>query len=215
MSLSSRSLMNFSQMSSLKLLLKPLSAWTTCCLQDNILNISRPPLLLSVVYWWRSWTNFKTQAISFLMLKLISTYRLQVSLKFFIALNGASEATYTLVINTAQRLFPGFEPLSFYQVEQCLASITGIRSLTHDMCPNSCVGFTCPLAGADTVIDWSLRRPNFVRSLEYFYDHLSKIKFYEYKWFICNHLWEIQLSYWVRFEVYRIESVELLLIKVG
>lgn len=51
-----------------------------------------------------------------------SDFNLRASLEFFIALNGASEATYTLVINTARRLFPNFEPLSFYQVERRLAA---------------------------------------------------------------------------------------------
>jgi hypothetical protein len=78
-----------------------------------------------------------------------SDFNLRASLEYFIFLNGTLEATYTAVINTTHRLFPKFKPLSYYQVERRLETITGISALSLDMCPNSCVGFTGPLAAQD------------------------------------------------------------------
>ena len=39
--------------------------------------------------------------------------------------------------------------LSYYRIEKLVAEYTGVDSIEHDMCPNTCVAFTGPYSGLD------------------------------------------------------------------
>lgn len=70
------------------------------------------------------------------------------SISVYLALEHASQNAYEGVIKSTRRNFPeapGVENcLRFGAVEDLIAAYTGIESVEHHMCPNSCVGFTGP-----------------------------------------------------------------------
>ncbi|KAF8978516.1 hypothetical protein BDQ17DRAFT_1394725 [Cyathus striatus] len=71
----------------------------------------------------------------------------QLSIKnLFLAMGNASEDTYNRVRNAVKRRHPDDDILSFYQVKKLVTELTGISPLTHEMCINSCMGYTGPFA---------------------------------------------------------------------
>ncbi|KAF8986784.1 hypothetical protein BDQ17DRAFT_1436054 [Cyathus striatus] len=70
----------------------------------------------------------------------------RLSLDLFLAMGNASEDTYNHVRNAVKRRHPDDDILSFYQVKKLVTELTGISPLTHDMCINSCMGYTGPFA---------------------------------------------------------------------
>jgi hypothetical protein len=78
----------------------------------------------------------------------INSPGIQHSLSTYMALELAFQEAYECVINSTQHNFPAVggipDLLSFKSVEKLIASHTGIEPLWHDMCPDSCVGFTGP-----------------------------------------------------------------------
>ena len=81
------------------------------------------------------------------------------SISIYLATEHSSEDTYEKICRSTARNFsgaPGIEDLlSFHNVENLIAAMTGVEKLQHDMCPNSCAAFTgpysdkeeCPLCG--------------------------------------------------------------------
>lgn len=71
------------------------------------------------------------------------------SIKSFLANTTASEEVYTR--NRAANLerFPDCNQLTYHAVKELVADLTGIRAIKHDMCINSCVGYTGPFSELD------------------------------------------------------------------
>jgi hypothetical protein len=59
-------------------------------------------------------------------------------------LGTTSEATYKTVRAAILRCWPGTELPSYYKAKRLVADLSGIESVVHDMCINSCVVFTGP-----------------------------------------------------------------------
>ena len=76
------------------------------------------------------------------------------SISVYLALEHASRNAYERVIKSTRENFlgaPGVETcLRFGAVEDLLAAYTGIEPIEHDMCPNSCIGFTGPFETLET-----------------------------------------------------------------
>jgi hypothetical protein len=72
------------------------------------------------------------------------------SISTYLALEHASQDAYHRIYRSTLRNFPGAAALddiqSFRNVEKIIATYTGVESLEHDMCPNSCLAFTGPFA---------------------------------------------------------------------
>ncbi|KAJ8579853.1 hypothetical protein M405DRAFT_718263, partial [Rhizopogon salebrosus TDB-379] len=72
------------------------------------------------------------------------------SISTYLALEHASQDAYHQIYRSTLRNFPGAAALddiqSFRNVEKIIATYTGVESLEHDMCPNSCLAFTGPFA---------------------------------------------------------------------
>ncbi|KIK81204.1 hypothetical protein PAXRUDRAFT_156654 [Paxillus rubicundulus Ve08.2h10] len=77
------------------------------------------------------------------------------SIAAYLALEHASQEAYKCVIHSTRRQsYPApdgvdDELLSFKAVEKLIALYTGIDPIWHDMCPDSCVGFTRPFEDLD------------------------------------------------------------------
>jgi hypothetical protein len=69
---------------------------------------------------------------------------LRLSIDLFLSVSNASQDTYTSVRKAITRCFPEAEILSYDQVKRKIAEISGIVPLVHDMCVNSCIGYTGP-----------------------------------------------------------------------
>jgi len=76
----------------------------------------------------------------------ISDPDLLFALQVFIATTNASEEVYTNVIDAFLERCPDTQPLSHNQIKRRISHITGISPLVHDMCINSCMGYTGPFA---------------------------------------------------------------------
>ncbi|KAG6894511.1 hypothetical protein C0992_005782 [Termitomyces sp. T32_za158] len=74
------------------------------------------------------------------------------ALRTFIATINASEETYNGVRAAQKACYPDDPFLSFYQIKRQVEIITGVSPIFHDMCVNSCVGFTGPLDLLDTCL---------------------------------------------------------------
>ncbi|KAJ7246889.1 hypothetical protein B0H12DRAFT_1203245 [Mycena haematopus] len=74
---------------------------------------------------------------------------LLLSIKNFLSLTNASDKAYTEIRNNLMERFPECQVLSHHLVKQKITELTGVVSIIHDMCVNSCVAFTGPRADAD------------------------------------------------------------------
>lgn len=66
------------------------------------------------------------------------------ALRTFLATTDASEKTYDDVRAAHQACYPDDPYLSFYQIRRQVELLTGVTPIMHDMCVDSCVGFTGP-----------------------------------------------------------------------
>ncbi|KIK29823.1 hypothetical protein PISMIDRAFT_88326 [Pisolithus microcarpus 441] len=70
------------------------------------------------------------------------------SISTYLATEHASKDAYDKICRSTVRNFPGAhgidDILSFHNIENLIASLTGVEKVQHDMCPNSCVAFTGP-----------------------------------------------------------------------
>jgi len=76
------------------------------------------------------------------------------SIAAYLALKNTSQDAYNHVCRAARNAFNGSlgadNILSFYNVEKFIASYTGIVSIEHDMCCNTCIAYTGPFTHLDT-----------------------------------------------------------------
>ncbi|KIK21600.1 hypothetical protein PISMIDRAFT_103894, partial [Pisolithus microcarpus 441] len=72
------------------------------------------------------------------------------SISAYLALENASQIAYNHVFQAARSIFSGSPGtnniLTFQGVEKLIASYTGIISVEHDMCRNTCIAFTGPFS---------------------------------------------------------------------
>ncbi|KJA14867.1 hypothetical protein HYPSUDRAFT_149831 [Hypholoma sublateritium FD-334 SS-4] len=73
----------------------------------------------------------------------------RLSLNLFISCGNASEQTYNSVRQDILACFPGTGVLSYHMVKKFVAEITGVYSISDDMCINSCHAFTGPFKDLD------------------------------------------------------------------
>lgn len=79
----------------------------------------------------------------------------RLSLDIFMATTNASQESYNAIRQAILRRYPNSSILTFYKIKNLLDKITGVIPILHDMCKNSCVGFTgafaslmsCPICG--------------------------------------------------------------------
>jgi len=67
-----------------------------------------------------------------------------LALEVFLATTTGSEDTYAGVRKAVCKRFPDTEFPSLDQLKKRIMSLTGVTSIIHDMCINSCVGYTGP-----------------------------------------------------------------------
>jgi hypothetical protein len=74
------------------------------------------------------------------------------SISMYLALEHASQDAYNRIQRSTIRNFAqGNEDiLSFYSVEKLISKYTGVESIDHDMCPNTCLAYTGPYAHLDS-----------------------------------------------------------------
>ncbi|KAI0360028.1 hypothetical protein OH77DRAFT_1501733, partial [Trametes cingulata] len=72
-----------------------------------------------------------------------------LSIELYLGVGNASIETYNAVRDALARHPAGVQVLSYYKVQRTIEKITGIYSQRHDMCINSCVGYTGPRANLD------------------------------------------------------------------
>lgn len=77
---------------------------------------------------------------------------LRFSLDLYMSCTNASESTYNGVRDSIKRRFPTLEVLSYYQANKTISEVTGVVSVSDDMCINSCHAFTGPFSDRDTCI---------------------------------------------------------------
>ncbi|KAL7284823.1 hypothetical protein ACG7TL_002133 [Trametes sanguinea] len=65
-----------------------------------------------------------------------------LSIELYMASANGSKETYDAIRDAITRRDVRVEVLSYYKVKRTIEKLTGICSVVHDMCINSCVGFT-------------------------------------------------------------------------
>ena len=68
------------------------------------------------------------------------------SLDLYIACINSSEATYNNVRTSILQRFPDFKILSHHHAKKMLSDISGVVSVSDDICINSCHAFTGPFS---------------------------------------------------------------------
>ena len=68
------------------------------------------------------------------------------SIKLFIATLNSSQQTYEDVRAAILEQYPEDNILSYYEVKKAIEELTGVTSITHDMCSDTCVAFTGPFS---------------------------------------------------------------------
>ncbi|KAJ7589530.1 hypothetical protein C8J56DRAFT_1004281 [Mycena floridula] len=68
----------------------------------------------------------------------------RLSLDLYLALTNASEAAYNLVSAVVRHRYPESDILSYYRVKKLVEDLSGVSTISDDMCINSCVAFTGP-----------------------------------------------------------------------
>ncbi|KAG0699716.1 hypothetical protein DFH29DRAFT_35339 [Suillus ampliporus] len=72
------------------------------------------------------------------------------SISTYYALEHSSQSAYERIRSSTARTFPDTDEMpSFYRIERMIAEYTGVESITHDMCPDTCIAFTGPFADLD------------------------------------------------------------------
>ncbi|KAH9174053.1 hypothetical protein EDB89DRAFT_1849365, partial [Lactarius sanguifluus] len=65
-------------------------------------------------------------------------------------LANPSEATYEANRAASLRRHPNTSLQSYYKTKRLIAELTGIESIVHDMCINSCIAYTGPFSELDS-----------------------------------------------------------------
>ncbi|KAI1782310.1 hypothetical protein LXA43DRAFT_847035, partial [Ganoderma leucocontextum] len=66
----------------------------------------------------------------------------RLSIDLYLAVGNASEETYKAVCDAICRRMPEATLLSFYMARSAVEKLTGVVPVRHDMCVNSCIGYT-------------------------------------------------------------------------
>jgi hypothetical protein len=80
----------------------------------------------------------------------ISDPDVRLSLGLYLAVTNASEATYKGCHDAILHHYPESAVLSYYSVKKLVSNISGVVSVSNDMCINSCHAFTGPFAHLDS-----------------------------------------------------------------
>jgi len=80
----------------------------------------------------------------------ISDPDVQLSLDLYLAVTNASEVTYKGCCDAILHCYPESAVLSYYSVKKLVSDISGVVSVSDDMCINSCHAFTGPFAHLDS-----------------------------------------------------------------
>jgi hypothetical protein len=67
---------------------------------------------------------------------------LRLSIKLYMGAGGESERVYNDTCSSILERHPDNPILSFHKVKQIIEELTGITSIIHDMCVNSCLAYT-------------------------------------------------------------------------
>lgn len=73
----------------------------------------------------------------------------QFSIKLFMATLKSSQQTYASVRETILEQYPGDYILSYHEVKKAIEELTGVTSIVHDMCYDTCVAFTGPFSALE------------------------------------------------------------------
>ena len=68
------------------------------------------------------------------------------SLHIFLSTTNTSQATYDAIRSTLIDCYPDDVFLSFGQMKRRVEQLSGVVPISYDMCLDTCVGFTGPLA---------------------------------------------------------------------
>ncbi|KAG2058368.1 hypothetical protein BDR06DRAFT_980550 [Suillus hirtellus] len=69
------------------------------------------------------------------------------SISTYYALKHSSQTAYERIHASTACTYPDANEMpSFYQIERMIVEYTGVDSITHDMCPDTCIAFTGPFA---------------------------------------------------------------------
>ena len=71
------------------------------------------------------------------------------SIKLFMATLKSSQQTYESVRAAVLEQYPDDSILSYYEVKKAIEDLTGVTSITDDMCYDTCVAFTGPFSTLD------------------------------------------------------------------
>ena len=71
------------------------------------------------------------------------------ALRVFLSTTNTSQATYNKIHSSMLVCYPDDPFLSFGQVKRRVEHLSGVVPISHDMCPDTCVGFTGPLVDCD------------------------------------------------------------------
>jgi hypothetical protein len=74
---------------------------------------------------------------------------LRLVLDLFIAVGHSSQEMYNAIRSAIVPCYPDDELFSYAQIKTRVAELSGITPIIHDMCINSCLGYTSPFAGLD------------------------------------------------------------------
>jgi hypothetical protein len=72
-----------------------------------------------------------------------------LGLDIFLSLTNAAQGTYTSIRNAILKRYPEDEMPSYEQVKGYISEVTGVFSVEHHMCINSCLAFTGPYKHLD------------------------------------------------------------------
>ncbi|KAF8224358.1 hypothetical protein L208DRAFT_1312029, partial [Tricholoma matsutake] len=70
----------------------------------------------------------------------------QISLELFSALAAHPKSAYNEVHHIFNKTHPDSPLHSYWVIKSHLKKLSGITQIEMDMCPNSCITFTCPFA---------------------------------------------------------------------
>ncbi|KAG1906594.1 uncharacterized protein F5891DRAFT_926869, partial [Suillus fuscotomentosus] len=73
---------------------------------------------------------------------------LKLAVRLYLALNNADD-DYTKAASAIKEYNNDIELPSHCQIKSLVSQITGVEEMKHDMCLNTCIGFTGPFASLD------------------------------------------------------------------
>ena len=71
------------------------------------------------------------------------------ALRVFLSTTNALQTTYNAICSTLNECYPDDPFLSFWQMQQCIEQLSGMVPISHDMCPDTCIGYTGPFINCD------------------------------------------------------------------